>query len=288
MTNPIKKLLREPLFHFLLLGIAIFAAYGLLSKPAGNEAGKIVITQGELASIREGYINTWQRPPTNEEMEGLVRERVREEVYYQEALALGLDKDDIIIRRRLQQKMEFIAHDIAKQAEPTEAELSEFLAKHPDLFIIEAHFSFRQIYLDSGQRGITLKKEVPGLLSDLNKPGNKISFQKLGDASLLPSEMHNASATEVIGQFGKEFAKKLTKLAVGRWIGPVKSAYGLHLVLLNERKDGGLPSLADVHDAVVREFENARLLAANEKFYQALLKNYSVRIEKQELAVANK
>lgn len=288
MTDFFKKLLREPLFHFLLLGAAIFVVYHFFSKTATNEPGKIVITQGELASIREGYINTWQRPPTKEEMEGLIRERVKEEVYYQEALALGLDKDDMIIRRRLQQKMEFIAHDIAKQTEPTEAALSAFLAKHADLFKTETHFSFRQIYLNAGQKGNASKQEISRLLSELNQPGTKANFRKPGDATLLPSEILNASATEVTGQFGKEFTNQLMQLPTGRWTGPVNSAYGVHLVSLGERKDGGTPALADVHDAVLREYENACLLAANEKFYRELLKNYSVTIEKPELVKANK
>ncbi len=120
MPNGIKKILKEPLFHFLLLGAGIFLLYLLVARRSVSEPGKIVITAGELSSMREGYISTWQRSPTNEEMDGLIRERIREEVYYQEALALGLDKDDIIIRRRLQQKMEFIAHDAAKQHEPTD------------------------------------------------------------------------------------------------------------------------------------------------------------------------
>ncbi len=180
MRNLIKKILGEPLFHFLLLGAAIFLVYMLVAKPGMSEPGKIVITAGDLASMREGYINTWQRPPTNEEMDGLIRERIREEVYYQEALALGLDKDDIIIRRRLQQKMEFIAHDVAKQHEPTNEELSAFLVKHAELFKTETHYSFRQIFLDTaGDK--KLKQQIPALISALNQPGTKPDFQKSGE-----------------------------------------------------------------------------------------------------------
>jgi hypothetical protein len=119
-----KKILCEPLLHFLLLGTAIFVAYSLVSKRTAEEPGKIVISQGQIASIVVGFTRTWQRPPTSEELEGLVRDRVREEVYCHEALALGLDKDDIIIRRRLRQKMEFVTDDVVAQAQPTDDELS--------------------------------------------------------------------------------------------------------------------------------------------------------------------
>jgi hypothetical protein len=287
MHKLVKKILLEPLIHFLMLGAGIFFSYLLIAGKAQSEQGKIVITAGELASIREGYISTWQRTPSNEEMDALIRERVREEVYYQEALALGLDKDDIIIRRRLQQKMEFIAHDAAKQHEPTREELSSFLVKHPELFKMETHYSFRQIFLDAARRGKTLKQEIPALVMELNRSGIKTNVHQSGDASLLPSEMLNAGTTEISGQFGKEFTEQLKQLAIGKWAGPLNSPYGLHIVLLDERKEGGTPALADVHDAVVREYDNAMQKEANEKFYQALLKNYSVIIEKSGWAKTN-
>ena len=288
MPNIIKKIIREPLFHFLLMGTAIFIAYNLISRQASSEPGKILITQGELASMREGYINTWQRPPTSEEMDGLIHERIREEVYYQEALVLGLDKDDIIIRRRLQQKMEFIAHDVAKQSEPTNQELAEFLANHPDLFRVEARFSFQQIYLNAARRGKKLQQDISGLLSELNQSASKRAIQKLGDATMLPAQMTYATAKEISGQFGKEFTDRLLQLATGRWVGPVNAIDGPHLVMLCERKERGTPALEEIHDAVFREFDEARQKAANEKFYDELLKNYSITIEKPALAKADK
>ena len=122
-----KKLIREPFIHFLLLGAAIFLAYHFLSARADNQPGKIVITQGDITSMMIGFSRTWQRPPTREELDGLIRDRVREEVYYREAIAMGLDRDDPVIRRRLQQKLQFVTDDVAAPAEPTDAELSEYL-----------------------------------------------------------------------------------------------------------------------------------------------------------------
>ena len=118
------KLIREPFLHFLLLGAAIFVAYHFVAGRADNQPGKIVITQGDITSIMIGFSRTWQRPPTREELDGLIRDRVREEVYYREAMAMGLDRDDPVIRRRLQQKLQFVTDDVAAPAEPTDAELS--------------------------------------------------------------------------------------------------------------------------------------------------------------------
>ena len=281
-----KKLMREPLVHFLFLGAAIFAAYSLVSNGTSGEPEKIVVTEGQIASMWEGFTRIWQRPPTSEELEGLIRDRVREEVYYREALALGLDKDDIIIRRRLRQKMEFVTDDVVAQAEPGEAELAEFLARHPDRFRAEPRFTFRQIYLNAERRGDALKRDAARLLAELNQADAKADFHKLGDATLLSPELLDVRASEVTRQFGEEFTRQLTQLPKGRWDGPVTSVYGVHLVWVGERTEGGAPALAEVRDAVRREWDNARRIEANEKFYQELLKRYTVTIENPEPAEA--
>jgi len=277
MANTMKKLFREPLLHFLLLGVVIFVAYSFLSKRTSDEPGQIVITQGQISSIRAGFTSIWQRQPTNEELEGLIQDRVREEVYYREAIALGLDKDDIIIQRRLRQKIEFIINDNMEAAIPSDSELTDFLAKHPDKFQVEPRFTFKQIYLNPDKRGNSMEKDAAQFLARLNQAD--ADFQKLGDASLLSPELSDVRAIEVTNQFGEEFTKQLTQLPKGRWVGPVTSVYGVHLVWVGERTIGGMPALTDVHDAVRREWENARLLEVNEKFYQELLKNYTVTIE---------
>jgi hypothetical protein len=283
-----KRLLREPLLHFLLFGAVIFVAYSLLAGRVAQEPGQIVVTQGQLASMMEGFTRTWQRPPTNDELEGLIRERVREEVYYREALALGLDKDDLIIRRRLRQKMEFIANDVAAPAEPSEAELADYLAKHSDRFRVEPRFTFRQVYLNAERRGDALKKDAERLLAELNQTNANADFKKLGDATLLSPELAEVRATEVVNQFGEEFTRQLTQLPKGRWDGPVTSGYGVHLVFVEERQESRMPELAEVREQVVREWADARRREDNEQFFQNLLKRYTVTIEGQESSAEQK
>jgi hypothetical protein len=279
-----KKLLREPLLHFLLLGAAIFAAYSFLSNRSSAEPGKIVVTQGQIENLAGGFARTWQRPPTDSELAGLVRDRVREEVYYREAMALGLDKDDTVIRRRLRQKMEFVSDDIAAQAEPTDAELNAYLQAHADKFPIEQRFTFRQVYLNPDKHRANLAGDTARLLAQLKQSGDKVDVSALGDTFLLEHDFTALPVSEVAKQFGEQFAAKLGGLQPGQWQGPVESGYGVHLVKVSERSEGHLPRLADVREVVRREWDNARRQEANEKFFQELLKRYVVTIEQPKLA----
>jgi len=275
-----KRLLREPLLHFLLLGAGLFFAYRLLQRNGGGqEPGQIVVTRGQIEQLAAGFAKTWRRPPSPEDLAGLVRERVREEVYCREAMALGLDRDDTVIRRRLRQKMEFVTDDIAALAEPTEADLDEYLRTHPDSFRVEPRLSFKHVYLDPQKHGETLAEDSAQLLTRLNQPGGEADPSARGDSLLLGSQFADLPASEVAKLFGEPFALELGRLQPGRWQGPVASGYGMHLVFLGERTEGRLPALAEVRDAVRREWDEAQRIAANEAFYQELLKRYSVTIE---------
>ena len=283
-----KKILREPLLHFLLLATAIFAAYGLVSKRSNDEPGKIVISEGQVAAIAEGFTRTWRRPPTRAEIEGLIRDQVQEEVYCREAMALGLDKEDTIIRRRLRQKMEFVSDDVAALAEPTDDELSAFLKSHADTFRVQRQFTFSHVYLNPERHGENLARDTGQLLAQLQQAGDKADVSQLGDSFLLEHKFQSLPASEVVKQFGEKFAAKLGGLSPGQWHGPVESGYGVHLVWINERTEGRLPALAEVRDAVRREWGTARRLEANEKFYQELLKRYVVTIERPKPAEEQK
>lgn len=280
-----KKLIREPFIHFVLLGAAIFLANHFLSARADNQPGKIVISQGDITSIAIGFSRTWQRPPTREELDGLIRDRVREEVYYREAVAMGLDRDDPVIRRRLYQKLQFVTDDIAAPAEPSDAELSEYLKTHADVFRVDRQFSFSQVYLDPTKHNERLAQDINGLLTQLRRPeSSDADLSILGDNLLLEHRFEAAPTSEIAKQFGDRFAAKLAELPVKQWSGPVESGYGLHLVFIQDRTEGRLPKLAEIRDAVRRDWANARRLESNEKFFQNLLKRYEVMVEKLDLS----
>lgn len=280
-----KRILKEPLLHFLLLGVGLFIVYDVMQKPGARaEAGEIVVTMGQVENLAATFAKTWQRPPSPEELAGLVRDRVREEVYYREAMTLGLDKDDTVIRRRLRQKMEFISDDIAARAEPTDAELTAYLEAHADAFRVDPRLSFRQVYLNPAKRGENLARDAAQLLAQMNQAGMQSDVSLFGDALMLEYQFSAASFGEIGDLFGEPFAAKLLGLTPGQWTGPIESGYGVHLVWVSERTGGRLPALTEVRDAVQRDWENARRLEANDKFYEELLKRYTVIIEGLEQA----
>jgi PPIC-type PPIASE domain len=273
------KFFREPLVHFVLLGAAIFTAYQLLNResPAGPQS--IVVSPGQIEHMVGAFVRAWQRPPNDDEVKGLIDQYVREEIFAREAMKLGLDQNDVIIRRRLQQKMEFIADDFAAGLEPTEAELAAYLAKHPDDFRQDQRTTFRQVYLNPEKRGDKLAAEAAQMLADLKAQGAQADTSELGEPSLLPPALANEPQRGIENAFGGEFAAQLAKLPVGEWSGPVPSGFGSHLVFLEQRTAGRVPALAEVRAQVEREWVNERRTETNKKFLDALLKQYAVTIE---------
>jgi hypothetical protein len=277
------RILREPLVHFLLLGALIFGAFKFISSET-IEPGKILITQGRIESLEIAFSRTWRRPSTASELEGLIRDYVREEVFAREAVALGLDKDDTIIRRRLRQKLEFVSEDVAAHAEPTDEQLRAYLKEHADAFRGDRRFTFRQVYLNPQQRGTNLNRDAAQMLAQLRRSGSKADIATLGDSLMLENEFKALPGHEVLKQFGEKFAAALGEMPVGQWQGPTESGFGVHLVLMAERTDGSMPTLENVRAAVRREWINARRLEVNEKFYRTLLQRYNVTIERPEAA----
>lgn len=273
------KFIREPLFHFLLLGAAIFMTYGLATRHKTDKPGEIIVTQGTLENLVTGFTRTWQRPPTEEELQGLVRDYIREEAAYREALALGLDRDDMIVRRRLRQKLEFLSDELATRTEPGDTELQSFLQTHAELFQSEPLFSFRQIYFNPQLRGGNLHRDMARALEDLERPGSRANTANFGDPFLLERSFENLSLSDVKKTFGDQFASALSTASLGVWQEPVASGYGVHLVLVTQRNDSHMPALADVCEQVRREWLDAKRKEVMDMFYQAILSRYKVKIE---------
>ncbi|MEC9372358.1 MAG: peptidylprolyl isomerase, partial [Planctomycetota bacterium] len=261
------RLLKEPLLHFLLLGAALFA---LAAVVGGEEEAarddQIVVTAGKVEHLAAMFGRTWQRPPTAAELKDLVDEHVREEVAFREGVAMGLDRDDAVIRRRVRQKVEFIAEDLAAQVAPTEGELEAFLTAHAEEFRIEPRLWFRQVYFDAEGRGESVEidaRETAALLNE--RP--EADASELGDRILLEHAYAGASTREIASVFGEAFAARVAELAPGAWAGPIESAYGSHVVIVDERRDGRIPSLEEVRAAVVREWGDARRREMMDRFY---------------------
>jgi hypothetical protein len=273
------KLLREPLLHFVLLGAAIFAVHNLLANHSAERPDEIVVTQGKLENLVIGFTRTWQRPPTDEELQGLIRDYVREEAAYRKALAMGLDRDDTIVRRRLRQKLEFISDDLVAQTEPTDANLEAFLSAHPEDFRKEPAFTFSQVYLNPQEHGANLQRDAARILAELQRAGDRADLNAIGDPSLLEQHFKQLPADEIKKMFGEQFAYGLGTLKPGQWHGPLQSGYGMHLVFVNERSEARLPALAEVREEVRREWLNSMRVGSIDGFYAVLLQHYRVKIE---------
>jgi parvulin-like peptidyl-prolyl isomerase len=277
----LKRLLREPLVHFLLLGTALFALDAWLRPAAAPVAStEIVVTESRIDHLAQNFRRTWQRPPTKEELDGLVESFVKEEVMVREALAIGLDRDDAIIRRRLQQKMEFVSEEAAASVQPADEDLTRYLAANADAFRVEARVSFAQVYLDPRRRAATLEADAKRLLGALNSARSPDPAQ-LGDRLLLlETAYENAPQAEVARLFGADFAESLLQQPEGRWLGPIASGYGVHLVRVDALVPGGTPELDDVRPLVEREWRNARRQEISKAFYDRLRAKYTIKVNK--------
>lgn len=282
----LSALLREPLVHFTLLGAALFVAYGALDRDGANNREAIVVSRGQIEHLASGFTRVWQVAPTAAELDRLIRDHIREEVYYREAIAMGLDRDDGVIRRRLRQKLEFISEDIASLAEPTEHELQALLQSQPKRFRTEPRLTFTHVYLNPERHGGRLAVDAAEVLKRLRAAGARADVSTLGDRFLLPSSFASAPSSEIARQFGDAFARAVNSLTPGEWYGPVESGYGVHLVLVSARVEGRPPALDEVRDAVRREWVNAQRERANEALYQRLLARYTVTIEQPKAAGA--
>ena len=274
----LQKVLREPLLHFVVLGAGLFVLFGVVGGPAEERPEQIVVTEAQIGNLAELFDRTWRRPPTREELDGLIEDHIEEEILYRQALALGLERDDTVIRRRLRQKMEFISEDVAPPAEPTEAELRTFLDEHADRFGAPWQVSFAQVYLSPDRRGANARSDAEYLLVALNT--GKSDPAKASDPFLLEQDYTDLAAQDVGRLFGEAFAAQLAELPVGRWSGPVESGYGLHLVLVHNRTPARQPDLAEVRDAVANEWRAVRQEEVNRAFYDGVRANYEVTVER--------
>jgi hypothetical protein len=281
-ASRLRSLLREPLVQFLLIGAALFLFFGWTGGSGGRDSDRIVIGPGQVEHLAVGFSRTWRRPPTPEELKGLVDDHVREEIATREARSMGLDREDTVIRRRLRQKLEFLVEDAAEAVPPTDAQLQEWLEAHPETYRREPEVAFRQVFLSPDRRGDGIEKDADRLLRELEAAGPDADIERLGDSIMLPGEFDLAPLGLASRMFGNEFADRLAALEPGQWTGPIPSGYGLHLVFVRERVEGRAPELADVRDALTRDLLNSRRNEQLESTYERLLGKYTVVIDMPE------
>jgi hypothetical protein len=274
----LRKILHEPLVHFFTLGALLFLFFQWTGGGSGTASKHIVITHAEIEHLAVTFARTWDRPPTEAELKGLIDDYVKEEIATREGISMGLDRDDVIIRRRLRQKLEFLSE--GETASPaTDAELQTWMTNHPGTYRTEPKVAFRQVYVSAEKRGDAAKADAEKLLARLRSAGPRASIDHMGDATMLPAEQPLAPLFDTARVFGDDFAQRLTKLEVGQWTGPVESSFGLHLVLITDRVDAAQATLADARAAVERDFVADRKKKELQSLYDKLAEKYTVRIE---------
>lgn len=278
-----QRLIREPLIYFLTIGALIYLLYGLFNTPGDAERDNtITITAGEIDWLETSWKKRWGRPPTPEERQGLIKAYVKEWVMYREALAMGLDKDDTIIRRRLQQKLEFLTQDLAQPAAPAEEDLKAYFITHTKRYQPPDLITFTHIFIDPDKRGDqTLRdaEEIKVKLKALGQPTEGSSA--FGDPFMLQGYYPERSEPEISRLFGREFARSVFGLSLAQWHGPILSGYGTHLVYVHHRKEAPPVTFAAVENRVRQDWENAKRKELNDKFIANLLARYDVIIEDQ-------
>lgn len=269
------SLWREPLLHFLVIGVLLFMVYGLVAGPAGPDKDEIVVDQARIASLVENFENTWRRVPTDAELQSLIDAWVREEILYREGVDAGFDQNDPVIRRRVAQKMSFIADGVVPDA-PSDAELEAWLRDNIADYRVPAAYTLRQVYIDPQRHPDDLDNFIAATRAALLDGDNP---ETLGDSSMLLAAVDGASSRDVARIFGSVFVDGLANAEIGAWVGPLQSGYGLHFVFVDERVAERDPALDEVRTAVERDLLSARAEQLSETFYASLRERYTVRID---------
>jgi hypothetical protein len=275
----IRTLLGEPMLHFLLIGIALFGAYRWMA-PGDSAGRRIVITQGVIDDLVTQHVAAKGREPSSTELTRLMESYVHDEILYREGAKLGLDRDDMVVKRRVRQKIEMIAEEDAATRAPTDADLSAYLVANPARFVQPAILTFEQVFLGQSTTGPRVVQAVAVTREALR---NGTDPEELGRPTLLPHRMTRTPADLVARDFGASFAAALETVPVGEWAGPIDSSFGAHYVRVSDRTAAVAPELVAVRDQVVREWENERRQRARNEAYARMRAGYDVSIDTKPL-----
>jgi hypothetical protein len=275
------KLLREPLVHFLLIGAAIYGLYGLTTEPVEEPTDKtIVVTAGEIEWMQTSWQKRWNRPPMPQELNGLIQQYVRETVLYREALTMGLNQHDQVIRRRLAQKLEFLAKDLVALTPPTDEELRTYFDENRERYRKPVRYTFTQVFIDPDKRGDTTLDHAEAIKAKLIAEGDAIGDPGvLGDDFMLQNYYPEKEGFEIQKLFGTGFAESLAGLSPGQWHGPILSGYGTHLVYVHGIDEPPAPVFAETRDRVVQDWTADKGEELNEQFFATLRDSYTIVIE---------
>lgn len=281
-NNRLRGFFREPLLHFIVIGAALFVLFGVFGDDTAARDDVIRVTAADVDRLRSRWTSQYKRPPTADELRGIVDQHVREEVLNREARLLGLDKDDVVIRRRLVQKVEFLTEDFATAVPPTDAEIAEYYEENSEKYRVPEGATFSHVYFNADRRGmqgaVAAANELRDRLLASGDPSKRP--EDAGDPFVLPLDFYARARPEVAELFGAtDFTEQVFNADPGQWTGPLLSAYGVHIVYVHETTPSRLPALEDVSGEARRDLVSQRRRNANETFYNTLLSKYTVIVE---------
>lgn len=274
----VSRLLREPLIQFLLVGVALFGAWHVV-RPADAERGpanRIVITEDDLKQISLVWTSLGRAPPTAQQLQGLVETKVREEVLYREALALGLDKDDTIVKRQLARKMDFLAEDLSKLEEPKPGELRAWYGQNKARFALPARTTFRHVYFSPDRRGARARADAATALAQVAGEPIDAALASIGDPFMFQSFYGDRSIEVVAKEFGPPFAHSLAGVAPGAWTGPIESGYGWHLVFVDAATPERIPDFEEIEAEVTAAWVEVQRERTRARLYEAMRARYEI------------
>jgi hypothetical protein len=277
--STVKRWLREPLLHFLLIGVLLFGVYAYTNRGRiGIESPRqIVLSLDELRTMTAYFESQWHRPPTPQEFQAMVEDKIKEEVLYREGLAMGLDKEDTIVKRRMAQKVQFLAEDVASAHEPSTAELKSWFEKNADKFALPSRYSFRHVYFSPDKRGMNAHDDAANLLARIaGQPEDSPQIASVADRFMFQDYYGDRTPSAIAKELGPQFAVALEKLKPGSWQGPIESGYGWHLVFVDTVIPGRIPAFEEVESEVKTAWLGEQKAQAWQKAYQTMRAKYTV------------
>lgn len=277
-------MLREPLLHFAVIGVVLFITYGAIERIRGDGGSpeQVRIRDADVEWLGEAWKRQWQRPPSADELRGLVTAFLREQVLAREARALGLDEEDVVVRRRLAQKVEFLLKDTAQGTEPSEAELQQFYESRVDLYREPTRLSFRHLYFDPTKRSDAAADARASLAVLAQADGEA---EPAGDPIVLETEIVDADETAVAARFGSDFAREIFARPSDAWSGPITSSYGLHLVRVTAIQSSHRQELAEVRSKVLQDWQDWKQREHEGEYLSSLLRKYDVVMDERAAAI---
>lgn len=276
----IAHVFKEPLIIFMCLAGAIFVLFQLRPTAYQTKNSEIVVSEATFTSLLAEFEKGWMRLPTEQESDELIDHYIHEEVLVREAIAMALDKNDEIVRRRLRQKMEFLSEDLAQFNEPDEQDLEKYLDKNKHKYWQDSRYSFRHVYFNTTQYGQAARVDALSVLKFLQENDEGIvDIKSLSDSLMMKTNFINVAKSDIQSLLGSQFAQALSDLPVGSWQGPITSGFGIHLVLINERLDGEPPELNNLREVLVRDWTLEQREKSNKAFYNNLRSRYKVKME---------